>query len=212
MKRTLGLLTALTIAAAVPAQLRVFSMDGQRAATGLFYWDPAASTSPGQIFLHYGQPEWKDQYERLVTGDKAVTLRLGSNWWATLDTTTPLTIGQTKVPSGIYYLGLHKTAKAQWQLMLLDPKEVRKQKAHPGMTSGLTAKLNADLIYRKVDKHTDKLTITIKASKSDPKIGTLAIEWGNHHLQVKMVAGSGKGEAVEAGGKKNGKKNGKNKK
>ena len=73
-----------------------------------------------------------------------------------------MTIGQTKVPSGVYYLGLHKTAKAQWQLMLLDPKEVRKKKAHPGMTANLTAKLNVDLIYRKVDKSTDKLTITIK--------------------------------------------------
>ncbi len=142
---------------------------------------------------------------RLITGDKAVTLRLGSSWWTTLDTTMPLTIGQTKVPSGIYYLGLHKTAKAQWQLMLLDPKEVRKKKAHPGMTSNLTAKLNVDLIYRKVDKPTDKLTITIKPSKSDPKIGSLGIHWNNHYLRAQVEADFGKPKAVEADSKKNGK-------
>jgi len=206
MNRTIGLLTALTLAAAVPAQLRVFPMDGQRAATGLFYWDQAVGGSPGQIFLHYGQPEWKDDYEKLITGDKATTLRLGSNWWATLDTTMPLTIGQTKVPSGVYYLGLHKTAKGQWQLMLLDPKEVRKQKAHPGMTPSLTAKLNVDLIYRKVGTSKDKLTISVKPSKSDPKIGSLGIQWNDHYLRAQVVAGSGKPKAVEAGGKKNGKK------
>lgn len=204
-----GLLASIAslalLAALVPAQVQAFPMDGQRATTGLFYWDQAVQGTPGQIFLHYGQPTWKEEYEKIVTSEKAVTQRLGSNWWTTLDTTLPLTIGQTKVPAGIYYLGLHKTAKGQWQLMLLDPKEVRAKKAHPAMTRGLTAKLSADLVYRKVGKSVDKLTITIKPSKSDPRISSLGIHWHDHFLRAQVEADCGKPKAVEAGGKKAGK-------
>ncbi len=177
-------------------------MDGHRATTGLFYWDQAADGSPGQVFLHYGQPEWKAEHEAVLTSKKEETVRLGSNWWTTLDTTLPLTIGETKVPSGVYYLGLHKTAKGQWQLMLLDPQEVRRRKAHPGLTPTLAAKLTADLNYRKVSKSMDKLSITIKPSKSDPKIGSLLIHWSNHCLQAQLEADCGKGKVVEAADKK----------
>ena len=134
------------------------------------------------------------------------TLRLGKDWWATLDATLPLTLGQTKVASGIYYLGLHKTDKGQWQLMLLDPKEVRKKKAHPGLTPALTAALNVDLNYRKFDKSADKLTINIKPLKSDPSVGSLVIHWGNHLLQAPVKAHFGAKKAAEAAGKKADKK------
>lgn len=210
MKLPYHLLAALVVAATVPAQMQAFPMDGHRATTGLFYFERGAG-SPGQIFLHYGQPEWKPEYEQFVTSKEAQTQRLGSDWWTTLDTTLPLTIGQTKVPAGVYYLGLHKTAKGQWQLMLLDPKEVRNKKAHPGMTSRLTARLNADLIYRKVGKSVDKLTITIKASKSDPRIGSLGIHWSNHFLRAQVEADFGKRGVMEAGGKKEARREGNNK-
>ena len=209
MNRAFTILTALTLAAAAAAQVTPFPMTANRAVTGLFFFDQTAMTSPGQIFLHYGAPEWKEDYENYLTGDKAQTMRLGKDWWATLDVTLPLTMGQTRVPSGIYYLGLHKTEKGQWQLMLLDPKEIRKKKAHPGMTPGLTAGLNVDLDYTKFDKSADKLSIDIKASKSDPSVGTMVIHWGNHLLRAPVKAHFGGKKAIEAAGKKGAKKGGK---
>ena len=195
--------TTLFLAAAAAAQVQAFPMAGQRASTGLFYFDRKARTSPGQIFIHFGQPAWKEGHEKVVTGDKAAKLRLGKDWWTTLDATMPLTIGGTKVPAGIYYLGLSKLEKDKWQLMLLDPKEVRKQKKGPHQTAQLTAKLSIDLIYRRLGKLTDKLEISIKASKSDPRIGSLGIHWGNHFLRAQVEVEFGaKKKAVEAGGKK----------
>jgi hypothetical protein len=209
MNRALTILTALGLAGVATAQVTPFPMDGSRAATGLFFFDRTAMTSPGQIFLHYGAPEWNEDYDKYLGSDKAETLRLGKDWWATLDATLPLTLGQTKVASGIYYLGLHKTDKGQWQLMLLDPKEVRKKKAHPGMTPALTAALNVDLSYRKFDKSADKLSISIKSSKSDPSVGSMVIHWGNHLLQAPVKAHLGAKKAAEAAGKKGGEKAGK---
>ena len=89
---------------AAPAQVQAFGDNFPRMSTRLLYF---GETGPlGQICIQYGQPEWKAEYDQMLTAARGTSQRLGRDFWTSLDTDMDLTIGGTKVPAGQWYLGL----------------------------------------------------------------------------------------------------------
>jgi hypothetical protein len=179
------LAAALLGASGIAQEIQAFPMNDERKLTGLFFWDGAGS--PGAFAIAYGQPEWKAEYDEMVASKKAGAVRLGKNYWTTLDTSIDLTIGGTKVSAGHYYLGVHRDEKGTFHLMCMDSAAARAQKAAPHMTPQMKAKINAPLQHTEVQDEADLLSITVEPGEKATE-GTLSIHWGKHQLTATVSA------------------------
>ncbi len=72
----------------------------------------------GLVTIAYGQPEWKPEYvEQFDAVTKGKRWRFGRNWWTTLDTNTPLVLGDVAIEPGDYYLVGERSADSDdWYL------------------------------------------------------------------------------------------------
>lgn len=184
-KILLGTLTVSLLVAGTTAQeMNAYPMSGERQVTGLFFWD--GQSSPGNLAIAYGQPEWKAEYDELIEAGKPGAVRLGAGYWTTLDTCIDLTFGGIKVPAGMYYLGINRDEKGAFQLMCLDAATVRAQKKSPMETSALKAKINVPLTHNKVEDEANLLTITVTPN-AEKNGGTFKLHWGTHELAAKIV-------------------------
>ncbi len=153
------------------------------ASARVLYWNQKADAAAGQFAINYGRPVWKQVYEDPAKFDaltKGKVWRMGSNFWTSLETQVPLSIGGKSVPAGYYYLGMRRSADgSQWSLAFIDPAEVRRthldafeiQKAH--------VKFEAPMSLTKADSKPERLTITFSYPKDDVKNVTLRVAWGN---------------------------------
>lgn len=70
----------------------------------------------GTALLDHGTPKWTDELAKGMAGMKAGTRwRLGNDWWTTLQTDLPLTIGGKKLAPGHWHLVVERT-KNGWDL------------------------------------------------------------------------------------------------
>src|SRR5262245_16177828 len=120
MQRPIGsLVAALALTWPAAAQDIVASaQSGPRMATRLAFWAKDYSKALGQVCIQYAQPTWKEEYETSLTHAKGASMRLGSDFWTTLDTNVELTLGGTRVAIGLWYLGLRRSEKDEWTLLL----------------------------------------------------------------------------------------------
>ena len=144
--------------------------------------------SPGQLCIQYGQPTWKSDYDSKLDQAKGKSLRLGSDFWTSLDTSVDLTIGGTAVPAGQWYLGLACSDDGQWSLMVMEAAKVREHKADAFVTQRLKAKIQAPLRHAAAEQQTDKLSIELTDEPGKVGHGALRIAWGKHQLTAPIVA------------------------
>ncbi|MBK8098734.1 MAG: DUF2911 domain-containing protein [Planctomycetes bacterium] len=70
----------------------------------------------GTATLDHGRPQWNDKLAQAMAGMKAGThWRFGNDWWTTLQTDLPLTIGGKKLAPGHWHLVVERT-KNGWNL------------------------------------------------------------------------------------------------
>ena len=97
----------------------------ERGTTRVGYWNMEKNMGIGQFAIDYGRPVWRKEYEDAAKFDamtKGKVYRLGSNFWTTLDTDMPLKIAGNTVPTGSWYLGLHRSDDgATWSLAFIEP-------------------------------------------------------------------------------------------
>src|ERR1051325_9339498 len=113
-----------------PPPIVAFGSDSpERGTTRVGFWNTRKNMGAGQFAIDYGRPVWKKDYEDAAKFDamtKGHVYRLGSNFWTTLDTDMPLTIGGTTVPAGLWYLGLQRSADGgTWSLAFIAPAKGR---------------------------------------------------------------------------------------
>lgn len=161
-------------------QLQVFAGDSPRMVTRIGYWDQATQSLPGQFSITYGSPAWKAEYDGMLDQLKGKRVRLGDNNWPTLETNLPLTIGNQNVAPGIYYIALECSAEGNFQLVLLDPKEIIAKKMDAFQAGQTKGGILVPLTYAKSDTAAEKLTISLKRGEVDVKKAKLEIAWGNH--------------------------------
>jgi len=128
--------------------------------------------------IEYGKPAWKPDFDKMLKG----RVRLGNNYWTTLDTWNGLTIGDMEVKVGQYFLALECSDKNQWSLVLLDPEPLRKGKVDAYSSNGTKGGLFAPMKYEESKEAADTLSIKFVGDAKDPKLQTLEIRFGKHRL------------------------------
>ncbi len=189
MKTSLLLLgSMLTFALATVAQApKGISAEGgdpdDRASARVLYWDEAKKAAAGQFAIDYGRPVWKKDYEDPAKFDamtKGKVWRMGSNFWTSLDTCLPVSIGGRAVRPGYYYLGLHRSADgASWSLAFIDPGQVRQAHLDAFDIRQAQVAFEAPMSVEKAQGVVQKLTITLTYTKENQTNVTMRVTWGN---------------------------------
>jgi hypothetical protein len=162
-----------------------------RGYSSISYWtlrNDGVEIGGGRISVEHGKPSWPAALDTKEAFDGATVgklWRLGNNKWTTLDTNLPLRFGERRVEPGIYYLVLQRPKPGEWRLGFIAP---------AAMTTGLLdafatqaqpqdvrVLFSVPLKYASGEKKAE-LDITLALDSSDLAKGSVAIEWGPHHL------------------------------
>jgi hypothetical protein len=153
-----------------------YIQDEPRGMARVVYFDDRGIAA--EYSIEYGKPAWKDEYDKMLKG----RVRLGNNYWTTLDTWNGLTIGDMEVKVGQYFLALECSDKNQWSLVLLDPEPLRKGKVDAYSSNGTKGGLLAPMKYEESKEAADTLSIKFVGDAKDQKLQTLEIRFGKHRL------------------------------
>jgi DUF2911 family protein len=130
--------------------------------------------------VEYGKPAWKDEFEKQLKG----RLRLGSNYWTTLDTWNGLSIGEKDVKAGEYFVALECSEKNQWSLVLLDPEPLRKSKIDGYSSNQTRGGQLVPMQHAETKESAETLAIRFIADEKDARLQTLEIRFGKHRLSA----------------------------
>ncbi len=159
----------------------------ERAETRVVFWDSAKQGAAGEVAIMYGQPDWKKEYDSPIfdTMTKGKVWRFGKNFWTTLDTNLTLKIGDTTIPAGSYYLGLHRSDDgAMWSLAFFDQAKVRAAKMDAFEAPKAQVAFKTPIKFEKVTESAAKLVILLSGDKNNLKEIGLKIHWGTMHLST----------------------------
>lgn len=130
--------------------------------------------------IEYGKPAWKDDFDKQLKG----RVRLGRDYWTTLDTWNGLSIGDKDVKAGEYFLALECSDKKEWSLVLLDPEPLRKQKFDAYGSAQTKGGQLVPMKYEATKDAAESLSIRFVGDAKDPKLQTLEIRFGKHRLSA----------------------------
>ena len=137
----------------------------------------------GEYAIEYGKPAWKSEYDqdfaKLTHGKR---LRLGKDWWTTLNTYCALTFDKVEIKAGEYFLALDCSEKGDWSLIALDPEPLRKSKMDAFSTSSTKGGSRIPMVYEVTKDEVKELSIQFLADEKKPRDQTLEIRFGKHRL------------------------------
>ena len=165
-----------------------------RASARVLYWNGQTDAAAGQLAIDYGRPVWKKEYNDPAKFDamtRGKVWRMGSNYWTTLDTNLPLSMGGKKVPIGSYYLGLHRSEEgSEWSLVFIDPGKARRMHLDAFQIERAPVEFEAVMsTVTKAETPMEKLTITLSYPKDNIKHVTMLVAWGNLELSTPVDVG-----------------------
>ena len=203
-----ALLVSLLSGSIAAQDLKNFGGPATRAEASMFIGDMTGGKFNGvfgAVAISYGQPEWKESWtaQAIDAQTKGKTFRLGKDNWATLDNSCPVTIGDTTIPAGIWYLAAARSKDgAAWSLVVIDPAKAKAAGAWPFQSEMAPHAYEARLTHAATTDTVQKLTIAFEPKADNSTQGTLSITWGNQKLTAPVeVKGAGKGSAKDAAGK-----------
>jgi hypothetical protein len=182
-------LVAIAQQAPKKAPQQPFQETSARGCSRIFYWGGDGNGhSGGQLVVDYGQPIWKEEYDKSVESMLGVRWRLGQNSWTRLDVNMDVNAGDVDVPAGLYYLVLErKQEDKSFVLWLLDPIEIRDAKIDAFEAAKTKGGIAVPLEYKAAELKADKLQIALTLD-SQRKDGTnLVIHFGKHQLSAKLT-------------------------
>ena len=147
----------------------------------------------GEYSIQYGSPEWKPAYdqdfEKITRGQR---IRLGNDWWTTLDSFETLTFtdqagGTTELAAGSWFLALDCSAEGAWNLVALDPAPIRKAKLDAFASAKTTGGTLVPMQYDTVEDEESSLKIGFVAVEGKPLEQTLEIRFGKHRLRTAVT-------------------------
>jgi tetratricopeptide (TPR) repeat protein len=167
-----------------PAQ--PFVITTARKSARVAYFD-ARGGSPGQLAIDYAAVPWQDKYDQVVESPKMVGKhwRFGSDFWTSLDTNLPISIGGVAIQPGYYYLTLMSKGDGKFSLFLHDAAEVRKTHLDAFKAEKLTGGVEVPLAHSKSEKKAETLAIAITVQPTQPT-GEFTVNFGNHELTAKV--------------------------
>ncbi len=186
------LLAGLTVAAQEkPApKISVFgnNLVVARATTRLIYATQQGFI--GEVAIHYGEPEWKKDYEDEAKFDaltKGKTWRFGRDFWTTLDTNIPIKIADKEIPVGSWYVGLQRSADGQtWNLAFVDPTKARGLLLDAVMMAKAPIAFMVPLKVERASEVEPKLKMVLSSPADAPTQPTWKIAWGGWRLSAQL--------------------------
>ena len=178
---------ALPVPPAQQAQLQALGGTAPRMAATRLFFAPQFQLK-GMVCVQYGQPAWKAEYDAMIDKLKGKQLRLGKDFWTTLNTSVALDIGGTAVPAGAYYLGLTCGADGAFSLALLHAEAADKAGYAPFLADAWKIDLTAPMKHATGDKQVDAMTMDLNADDKEPTQLTFVVSWGKHTLSVPVKA------------------------
>lgn len=195
MSRRMLALAAVAVSAAVagatfsslraaPEGVTPFVQNLPRAMTRVVFFSKTGLS--GEYVIQYGRPAWKDAYDaKFEEMSRGKRLRLGKDWWTTLDSYVPLRFaGKTELSEGSWFLALDCSEKGEWSLVALNPTDIFKSRTDAFSTAKTTGGIAIPLTYEAVETSEPELKIEFLAVKEKPEEQTLEIRFGKHRLTV----------------------------
>jgi hypothetical protein len=181
---TAALLLLLT-AHALPAQFFVPDQDLNRKVTRATWFGLSGEQS---LAIDYGAMPWRTDYQAFLEGKEARHVRLGSGPWATLHTSVDLTLGNTRIPRGRWYLGAHRDEKQNWTLTLMAGDKLDLAGLGGGATIRVKPELEAAMRLERGDQHHEALDVRLVSSKDGKPNLALTISFGRYRLRGDVTA------------------------
>lgn len=147
----------------------------------------------GEYSVQYGSPAWKPEYdenfEKITRGQR---IRLGNDWWTTLDSFETLTFtdaagGTTEVAPGFWFLALQCSAEGAWHLVVLDPAPIRTAKLDAFASGKTTGGTLVPMQYDTTEDAEPSLKIDFLPVEGKPLDQTLQIRFGKHRLRTTVA-------------------------
>ncbi len=186
-----GVLVASLVAVAdARAQMKAFSGSSERQSTGVFLYTESEDSFQmhGMVSVHYGAPEWKEDYAGMVAKTKPGTrARLGKDLWTTLDTNVPLKAGDATIAAGTHYLAVEMGEGGKISLVVLDAAKVHAKKWHPGMSGESEGGTKIPMEMKSDLPVETTLAIELKTG-DDPRNLALIVRWGPYEARAKLRA------------------------
>jgi hypothetical protein len=169
-------------------KFRGMAFAGERAATTLAMFNDDFTVGYMASIAH-GQPEWQEKYDGMMDMLKGKTNRLGKDFWTTLQTTTELEFGGTKIPAGSYVAALACSKEGQFSIALIDAGKAMKAGALPFGPQNWKADYNVPLTLHKdsAEEVVDLMKMTFDADKSVAGKATFTLAWGKHTLTAPVM-------------------------
>ncbi len=171
-------------AAPAPTEQTPFPETSQRGNTRIFYW--FGPDSAGQVAIDFGRPRWQPAYASFLDQPAGRRWRFGENFWTTLDTNIPLTLGGVDVAVGQYYCMLVNTKESGPQLVLLDPADARKRRLDAFEADKTAGGLSIPLQASKADAPSAELDVELSVDAAAKDTGALSIRFGPHVLRAAL--------------------------
>jgi quercetin dioxygenase-like cupin family protein len=168
-----------------PTEQTPYPETSPRGNTRIFYW--FGPNSAGQVSIDFGQPRWKKPYGRFLTTPSGKRWRFGQNFWTSLDTNMPLTIGGVEVPVGAYYAVLEHSKTDGLRLVLLSPTGVRKRRLDAYEAGKTTGGIAIPLELGKARRGASKLDLELTVDRKKRDHATLHIRFGPHVLTAPIL-------------------------
>jgi hypothetical protein len=181
------LVEAVKAAKPTAAEAMVFAQPGERRASRAVWFGGGGSY--GQVSVSYGSVGWKDRYAGDIKSKKLENTRwrLGKDFWTTLDSNIPITIGGTAVPVGYYYLTLERRSNGDFVLALNDPAEVKKARLDAYMAEQTKGGIEVLLKHETLPESASKLDVSLSIDQEEPTKGAFTIKFGPNKLSAPVV-------------------------
>ncbi len=163
--------------------IAAFSGTSPRESCRVLFWSQEKGPV-GQIVIDYGPVAWKEEYEQKLQSAEFnnTRWRLGSDHWTNLDANVNLEIAGQDVPAGLYYVVLERQEGDRYDLVLLDPQEVRAKRLDAYLAQYTKGGIVLPLDVVETESVADTLTIDISVDTKKDNTGKFVIHFGPHML------------------------------
>lgn len=139
-----------------------------------------------QIWIDYGQPEWRPGYGQLAA--RAGRYQLGRDAWTTLYANLSFRIGDTEIAPGLWHVGIVRGEDGAWSLLLFAGARILTTRMPATRVAQLDPDLVVPLAHERTDTSESLLRIELRAQRDEPGRAHLQLAWGDHRLRADLRA------------------------
>jgi len=187
MRRPVLLLSALLTASALSSQYSASASTSTRQVTRIDWFGRSGSQ---RLSIDYCAGKWRPQFEASLPPDTDQSFYfLGAGTWTVLDTGVDLHAGNRTLPSGRWYLGVHRDAAGAWTLGFRSPAKIDAANRPGSRRVDTDPELHVPMRFARVDDLAETFTISLAVDRKVKKNVTITLAWGPFRLHGDLVAG-----------------------